>query len=292
MLKDILKLMRPKHWVKNGFLLIAPIFAKVLHDPHYWPAISLCFASFSLTASAIYVINDLCDREADQHHPDKRHRPIASGRVDPLVAIGLAVLLFTIATLLALPLPDPYGGILLAYALLNLAYSWYLKNIVILDVMIVASGFVMRAVAGGLAIGVEISDWLILCTTMLSLFLAFTKRRQELVHMGESAGNHREALQVYTVPFLDQMISIATSSTVISYSLYTVSPATVAKFGTDGLKWTLPFVLFGIFRYLFLIHVRKGKGDPTNTLYQDGPLVINIMLWGATVFWILYTSRA
>lgn len=291
MIRDLIRLIRPKHWVKNGFLLIAPIFAKVLHDPDYWLSIFLSFASFSLAASAVYVFNDLCDREADRHHPDKRNRPIASGRVDPFVAMGLAIFLFTISTLLALPLPDPFGGVLLAYAITNLAYSWHLKNIVILDVMIVASGFVMRAVAGGLAIGVEISDWLVLCTTMLSLFLAFTKRRQELVHMGESAADHREALQVYTVPFLDQMIAIATSGTVISYSLYTVNPATVAKFGTDGLKWTFPFVLFGIFRYLFLIHVRQDKGDPTNTLYRDRPLLINIALWGATVFFILYNAR-
>jgi len=286
-LGDLIRCIRPKQWAKNGFVLMAPIFARKVMDPGLIPAIAASFAAFCLASSAVYVINDMFDREADRGHPVKKNRPIASGRMLVPESVCVALVLIVGAFLLSAKLPTKFQAMIMGYLVMNVAYSWVLKRVVILDVMIIASGFVIRAVAGGLAIDVPVSHWLVLCTTMLSLFLASVKRRQELVHLGEGAERHREALTRYDVGFLDQMISISASSTLLSYSLYTVSEETIRKLGTDGLKWTLPFVLFGIFRYLFLIHVKNSDGDPTRLLFSDMTLLIDLLIWSLTVAYIL-----
>ncbi|MBI4864489.1 MAG: decaprenyl-phosphate phosphoribosyltransferase [Candidatus Riflebacteria bacterium] len=284
----LVRSMRPKQWVKNVFVLAALVFAhKATSWPHVVTSVA-AFGAFCLLASGVYLINDVMDLEEDRKHPIKQSRPIAAGLVSVPVAVGTAVVLFVATLFVSLRLGLPFLLALLTYLALNLGYSSGLKHVVILDVMLIASGFVIRAIAGAIALDVPMSQWLLLCTTNVALFLAFTKRRQELLHLGHNAHQHRKSLSEYTVGFLDQMISVVTSCTVIAYALYTLSPEITLKFGTDALKWTIPFVIYGIFRYLYLIHVRHVPGDPTATLMSDLPSIVNVFAWGVTVLGILY----
>lgn len=284
----LLESTRPRQWIKNLLLFAPLLFAKKLTDPLRFSHALLAFALFCGLSGVVYLVNDLLDLERDRRHPLKSRRPIASGRLPLSVALAAAVVLFTAAIAGSFALSLAFGAVGLCYVLLNLAYSLFLKEVVILDVMVVASGFVLRALGGAVAIDVEISPWLILCTILLSLFLAFCKRRQELETLVGGAEDHRPSLREYSVGFLDQMISIVTASTVVCYSIYTISPEVEEKLGTRRLFLTIPFVLYGIFRYLYLVHQRGQGGSPTTALLTDRPLLVCVALWALAAGLILY----
>jgi 4-hydroxybenzoate polyprenyltransferase len=279
MFKGLIVSARPPHWVKNLILFEALIFAESYSDTGKVITTVIAFIAFCLASSAIYIINDIFDRENDKKHPIKSMRPIASGTVSTSAAVFAGIILLIVSIALSWKINLPTMMIVISYLVLNLSYSVVLKNIVIIDVMCISAGFVLRAVAGAVAIDVRISPWLLVCTTLLALFLAFGKRRHEINLLSDSADSHRKSLKHYSLPFLDQVISVVTASTVVSYALYTLSPDTVEHFGTPWLILTFPFVLYGVFRYLFLLfHLEKG-GNPTRLLATDFPLLINIALW-------------
>ena len=283
--------MRVRQWLKNSVIFAALIFSQTLLEPARLGRAAAAFGLFCAFSSAVYILNDILDRSRDRLHPVKRTRPIASGDIAVGAAAAVALTLVVVSLPLAWLIDPAFALCGIAYLMINLAYSLWLKTVVILDVMIVASGYVIRAVAGGLAIDVAISAWLILCTILLSLFLGFTKRRQELAQLETLASSTRVALRDYSVAFLDQMISIVTSATLVAYALYTLAPETRQKLGTPYLPLTIPFVLYGIFRYLYLVH-RKDMGEsPTGTFYSDKPLFINVVLWAVAAVVILYFSR-
>ena len=284
----LLESTRPRQWIKNLLIFAALLFAKKLTDPVRLAHALLAFVLFCAVSGGVYLFNDMLDRERDRLHPIKSKRPLASGRLPMNVALPATLVLLTAAIAASFSLSLPFGATALVYVLINIAYSSWLKEVVILDVMFVGFGFVLRALAGAVAIDVEISPWLILCTILLSLFLAFCKRRQELEMLVEEAGGHRSALREYSVGFLDQMISIVTASTVVCYSFYTISPEVERKLGTQYLFLTIPLVLYGIFRYLYLVHRRGQGGSPATALLTDRPLLICVALWAAVVCVVLY----
>jgi 4-hydroxybenzoate polyprenyltransferase len=283
--------LRPRQWLKNLVVFAALIFAQRLGDPEQVTRSVLGFLLFCITSGAIYIINDLFDADRDRLHPLKAQRPIASGALGVAPAAATAAILLIGALLAAFTLSRPFGAILLIYAIQNILYSLWLKEVVIIDVMVIAAGFVLRAVGGALIIDVPISTWLIICTILLSLFLAFCKRRQELESLDDEAGEHRPALREYSVDFIDQMINVVTASTVVAYTFYTVSPEVEHKLGTQHLYLTVPFVLYGIFRYLYLVHRKGIGGNPTQALLTDRPLLTCVALWGITVVALLYTAQ-
>ena len=285
---DVVRLMRPAQWVKNGLVFAALVFSKHLFVADSAKRATMAFVSFCLLASAAYVLNDVRDADRDRLHPTKRLRPIAAGRVSAGLAVLLATALATAAAVLGAILGGDFPKLALGYAALQIGYSFLLKDIVILDVMAIAAGFVLRAAAGGVAIDVEVSPWLIICTFLLAMFLGFSKRRHEVVLLEQDAAAHRQSLRDYSPYFLDQMISVVTASTVLAYAIYTVSPEVREKLHTDLLYLTVPFVLYGIFRYLYLVHQREGGGDPTRALLTDRPLWANVILWIGTAIWLLY----
>ena len=236
----------------------------------------------------VYLINDVRDREADRLHPVKSKRPIASGAVSPTAALGTAAVLAALALGGAFTINTGFGLIGATYLVLLSAYSVWLKHIVILDVLTLAGGFVLRAAGGAVAIDVSFSHWLLLLMLLGALFLALSKRRAELVTLAGVAAAHRPSLAEYSPYYLDQMIGVVTSSTLLAYAFYTISPETVQKFGTDRLIWTVPFPLYGIFRYLYLVHQRAGGGNPSEALFEDRPLLVCVGLWGIAVILILY----
>ncbi|MBI3961539.1 MAG: decaprenyl-phosphate phosphoribosyltransferase [Deinococcus sp.] len=283
--------MRPKQWTKNAFVGAALIFSQQLLHLDALARTAAAIALFCLLSGAVYLVNDLTDLEADRQHPRKRHRPLASGRLSPKVAAVAAVLSVIGGLVGSFALSVPFGATALAYLLLNLAYSLWLKHVVILDVLSVALGFVLRAAAGAAVLAVELSPWLLACTILLALFLALSKRRHELTLLESGAGSHRPILEEYSVALLDQMISVVTSSTVVAYALYTLSPRTVEEFGSNKLVYTVPFVLYGIFRYLYLIHQRDGGGNPEQLLLSDRPLLVSVLLWVVTAAILVYVVR-
>jgi 4-hydroxybenzoate polyprenyltransferase len=287
MIKAVIMSMRPGHWVKNLIVFAALIFAQEYTDAVRVLLAIIAFISFCFGTSAVYIINDIFDRENDKKHPVKSRRPIASGKITIPSATFTAVILLILSLVLA-----AYANLLTVlalttYILLNLAYSAYLKHVVIIDVMSIAAGFVLRAAAGGFAIEVPISPWLLVCTILLALFLGFGKRRHELALLNDEAINHRKALANYSTPFLDQMISVVTASTVVAYAFYTLSPEVVEHFGTHWLSATIPFVLYGIFRYLYLIFHKEMGGNPTRLMLTDLPLLLCVMLWLVTVLIVI-----
>lgn len=294
--------MRPKQWTKNGLVLLALIFARRLTDLAAAERAAAAFAAFSLAASAVYIVNDIADREKDRSHPKKCRRAIASGRLGIPLAIVTAVvclagasgLAFLLATQLMTGLADPFakwGGSPLLFAVtiggyvaLNLFYSNWLKHQVLWDVFIVAAGFVLRALAGAFAVLVPISPWFYLTTTFLALFLALGKRRAELVQLGEDAGNHRSILRDYTTQLIDQLLSVVVTCTLITYSLYTFQ----GENASHSLMVTIPFVLFGVFRYLYLIYVKQEGGQPDELLWRDKQILGAVVLCVLTVLALLY----
>lgn len=281
--------MRPRQWIKNLVVFAALIFAKKLTDPDLLLRATEGALLFCAVSGAAYIVNDLFDADRDRKHPTKSRRPIAARAVGVVPALSAAVLLVTGSLMAGFALSPPFGAALLIYVAINAVYSLWLKEVVILDVMVIASGFVLRAVGGALVIDVPISHWLIICTILLSLFLAFCKRRQELVGLEDPHG-HRAILREYSVDFIDQMINVVTPSTLVAYLLYTVSPEVEMKLGTRHLYLTVPFVLYGIFRYLYLVHQKGAGANPTRALLTDRPLLICVALWAATVVLLLYFS--
>jgi 4-hydroxybenzoate polyprenyltransferase len=280
-------LLRCNQWIKNGFVFAGMLFGH-LASLASWASAAVAFLLFSAIASASYIQNDLADREADRQHVTKRHRPIASGAVSPatarmvqaaLLAIGLGgAALFDIRIL----------GVLGGYVALNVAYSNFLKHQVVLDVMVIGVGFVMRVIVGCLAVRVAPSVWILLCTFLLALYLGFGKRRHELLLMEAGMKGHRRVLDNYSVKSLDQMIMVVSALTITSYIMFTVWPDTVAYHGTAKLVYTLPFVLYGLFRYDYLIYHAEESGDPTDTLFTDRPLLATLVLWAAACAAIIY----
>jgi len=287
-LRDIVRLMRPTQWSKNAVLFAALIFSKHLFVPWDVLLTVLAFLAFCCVSSGAYVMNDLRDCERDRQHPLKCLRPLPAGRVSQRAAVLLAVALVGLGLGGALLLDPAFAGLTLTYVVLQVAYTFWLKETVILDVMAIASGFVIRAVAGGVLIHVPVSPWLIICTFLLALFLGFSKRRHELILLDDRATDHRTSLREYSPYFLDQMIAVVTASTVVAYAIYTVSPEVREKLGTEKLYLTIPFVLFGIFRYLYLVHQREEGGNPTQLLLSDRPLLLDVLLWIATAAFLLY----
>ena len=290
-LKSIFISMRITHWVKNLFLFAALIFSGHLFRPDDFLKTVIGFFLFSFASSAIYLINDITDREKDTLHPVKARRPIPSGALSVGTAIAVAAGLLLISIIGSFLLNTLFGVVTVAYVIVNLAYSFLLKKVVILDVMSIAVSFVLRVVAGAVIIDVPSSEWLILCTLLLSLFLGFSKRRHEVTYLETNAVAHRSVLEYYSPLFLDQMTAIVTASTVMSYALYTISEETVRKFGTKDLIYTIPFVLYGIFRYLYLVHKREEGGSPTRILLTDVPLILNVILLVVTCAYIIYGKQ-
>jgi 4-hydroxybenzoate polyprenyltransferase len=285
---DLLRSMRPQQWTKNFFLFAALIFSLNVTVIPYALKTLAAFAVFCLLSSAQYLINDVLDYAEDRRHPKKSLRPIASDRVPRRQAVLMAVLLSLVALIWAYSLNLAFFIAAAVYLVLLFAYSLKLKHVVILDMFIIAAGFVIRVVAGGLVIDVPLSSWLLICTTLLALFIAMTKRRHELVLLDDNASSHRPILKEYSPYLLDQMISVVTASTVIAYCLYTVSAETVEKFGTANLIYTTPFVLYGIFRYLYLVHQKGKGGSPEELLLKDRPLFLAVVFWIASAVGILY----
>lgn len=290
-LKAAVEAMRPHQWIKNGFVLAAPVFGGRMTDAE-WVLLALAaFAAFCATSSAVYVWNDLVDVKRDRAHPLKRSRPFASGRLTLGEGVALlAGLVVLIVALSAWLLPEVAWLVLLAYVAANVLYSLVLKHVVILDVMFIAVGFILRILMGAATTEVEPSYWLILCTLTLSLFLGFTKRRAELVALRNDAQVHREVLEHYSLAFVDQMVAIVTGTTLVCYILYTVDAHTREIFGTRGLVATVPFVLYGMFRYLYLAYHRNEGGNPSKTIAKDLPFVINLVLWGLVCVLVVYAG--
>lgn len=286
----LLRLIRPTQWVKNTFVFAALLFGNRFTEGDAWVAAGLTFLGFCALASSVYVSNDLIDRERDRHHPQKQHRPLAAGVVAPGQAVFLGALLASLGFLLTAWVSQGVFLTALAYVGLNLWYAYVLKHVVLLDVFAVAANYVARVVAGALAIAAPLTPWLLIASTLLALFLALGKRRYELALLGAVASSHRRSLGEYSPELLDQLIGIVTASTVVVYSFYTLSPEVQEKFGTDQLFLTIPFVLYGIFRYLYLLHRRAQGGNPTETLLSDPPLIATVLLWALAVGLILGRS--
>jgi len=280
--------MRPNQWVKNLLLFAGLIFSQNLFNSQMLFETIYAFFLFCLVSSSVYIINDLLDLKNDRMHPIKSKRPIASGKLKTHSALPFVIFLSGLSLFLSFRLSFYFFIVGLSYFLLNIFYSRYLKHVVILDVMCIAAGFVLRAVAGAVIINVIISPWLVVCTTLLALFLGFGKRRYELILLEEKANAHRKILTEYSPYFLDQLISVVTASTVVAYAFYTLSPEIKQKLGVSHLELTIPFVLYGIFRYLYLIHQKEKGGSPSKLLLTDLPILIDIFLWLISVLIIVY----
>lgn len=285
--------LRPAQWTKNLFVFGALLFGQRGASPAFLDPVAIAhalaaFAVFCALSGVVYLINDVADRDNDRLHPVKRYRPIAAGAVSPSLAIATAVVLGIGALAAAYALRPSFALVAVTYILLQFLYSGALKHMVILDVIALATGFVLRAAGGALAIDVPISHWLYILIMLLALFLALSKRRHELVLLADGATGHRPILQEYSPYLLDQMIGVVTASTLVSYVVYTVSPETVQKFHTDYLGITLVFPLYGIFRYLYLVHQKEGGGSPSDMLQNDRPLLACVALWATSVAAIIY----
>jgi 4-hydroxybenzoate polyprenyltransferase len=283
----LLRTLRPKQQVKNVFIFAALVFDKKLAD---WPILAktvLAFVIFCLVAGTVYIVNDLVDVEKDKLHPKKRRRALPSGQLKPWFAISAAVAILAVCLPVAYWLHPLFFAIVLGYFVLNLAYSFYLKHLVIIDVMTVASGFVLRVAAGVVVAEAErFSPWLYVCMTFLALFMAIGKRRHELILLAGNADSHRKILNEYTVPFLDQMIIVVVTATLIAYSLYSATAGNLPC--NHGMLLTIPFVIYGMFRYLYLVQVKGEGGAPEDLLFTDRPFLVDVMLWGVSVFLVMY----
>jgi 4-hydroxybenzoate polyprenyltransferase len=281
--------LRPEQWTKNLFVFAGALFGGRLFELDAAALALATFAIFCALSGTVYLVNDWSDRDADARHPLKRMRPIASGQLPGGIALTTAAVLGTGAVAAAYAIAPLLALVAAAYVVLLLAYSAILKHLVIVDALTIAGGFVLRAIAGAVAIAVPISAWLLVCTTLLALFLALSKRRHELTLLAEAATDHRRILEEYSPYLLDQMIAVVTASTLIAYAVYATSPETAEKLGTNRLGLTIPFVLYGIFRYLYLVHQKRAGGSPAALLVTDRPLLACVALWAASVAVILYT---
>lgn len=289
MLTHLLKAMRVRQWHKNGFVFFALIFDRQLFHPGTFLVTLEGFLLFCLISSAVYLFNDLTDIEADRQHPEKKHRPLASGKLPVNVALGTAFVLALAAIGLGYVLAPAFALIVSLYLGTNLLYSRWLKHVPILDVLIISSGFVFRVAAGVTLITVErFSPWLYVITTLFALFIGFGKRRAEMTLLAHGAGSHRKVLDGYTLPLLDQFITIVSGTTIVTYSLYTFTAPNLPQ--NHGMMLTIPFVVYGIFRYLQLIQTGNAAGAPDEVALKDRPLQVTVLLWGLTVLTIFYLS--
>jgi 4-hydroxybenzoate polyprenyltransferase len=285
---NVFRSLRPSQWAKNLLVFAGLLFGLRLSDPLAVGRATAAFAIFCMLSGVVYLINDIADRDSDREHPHKARRPIASGALPVPAAKAAAVAIAAVALAGALALGMAFFAVAAMYLALLALYSGPLKHIVIIDVLTIAIGFVLRAVAGAVAVDVEISRWLLVCTILLALFISLAKRRHELVLLAAGAKSHRPILGEYSPYLLDQMIAVVTASTLISYIFYTISPETEQKFGTHWLGLTIPFPLYGIFRYLYLVHQREGGGSPADLLLTDRPLLVCVTLWALSVALIIY----
>ena len=289
MLRALLKTMRPRQWTKNAFIFAALVFDKQLFIVNSLLRTIGGFVLFCFISSAVYIFNDLADIEADREHPEKRHRPIPSGQLPVGVAWAAGIVLVLLSVGLGYLLSPAFAAVILTYLLLNIAYSKWLKHVLILDVLIIAAGFVLRVVGGVALIQVErFSPWLYVVMTLLSLYLGFGKRRAELALLSDDAGSHRKVLHGYTIPLLDQYIMIVSGTTIVAYSFYTFSAPNVPA--NHSMMLTIPFVVYAIFRYLYLIQVKHAGGAPEEILLSDRPFQVGMLLWGLVVLAVFYLS--
>ena len=285
----LLASLRPQQWTKNLFVFAGTLFGGHLLDAGAIVRATAAFGIFCLLSGVVYVFNDLVDRDADQRHPLKRLRPIASGRLSTRTAAIAAACLAVVAIAAAAALSKTFAWVSVVYVVLLVSYSFVLKHLVIIDALTIAAGFVLRAAAGAVAVSVPISHWLLVCTTLLALFLVLSKRRHELTLLAEGAVTHRPILNEYSPYLLDQMIAVVTASTLVAYSVYATSGETAVRLGTTRLGLTIPFVLYGIFRYRYLVHQRRAGGSPADLLLTDRPLLVCVGLWALAVALILYS---
>lgn len=286
--RGLIRTMRPKQWPKNGFVYAGILFDQQILDAGPFARVTLAFVLLCLSASAIYTINDLVDIERDRLHPRKRERPLASGQLPVSWAVAAAIVLPALALGISLAFSPPLTLVLLAYLALHIAYSFWLKNIVLIDVFAIAAGFILRVVAGIVVITVtHFSPWLYLCAGLLALFLAIGKRRQELLLLADGASDHRAAYKAYNLPLLDDMLRMVTTGSVITYMLYTIESQTIRS-NEHKMLLTVPFVIYGVFRYLYLIHVEGEGSAPDELLFKDWPLLLDVILWVLAVGLILY----
>lgn len=296
MIVPFVQALRPKQWTKNLLVFTGVVFAHHAGEPALVLRAATGFVAFSLLAGSVYIMNDLRDLEADRQHPKKRRRPIAAGSLAVGAAWGMVPVLLAAVAGMAWWLGSGFSWVLIAYLLSNLAYSFGLKHHVILDVFLIATGFVLRAVAGvellrPVAPEIEISSWLLVCTFFGALFLGVSKRRRELANAGTEASSQRAVLAEYTPELLDRMLTVSAATTLMSYALYTIWPATVAKVGSEALIVTVPLVAYGVFRYLHLVRVSETSEDPSQVLLTDRPIQLTVALFVALAFWILYVVR-
>lgn len=288
-LPPIIRLLRPLQWLKNGFVFTPLIFSKHLFEQSFLGNAVLAFTAFCFASSAIYIINDIVDREGDKLHPKKKFRPIASGEISVPTASIFAIIILALVGILTSNLPMEFAIVISGYLLLQISYSFLLKHLVIVDIFSIAMGFMLRVLGGAFAIQVEISHWIVITTLFLSLFLAASKRRSELVLVrNQQIDTKRKVLQEYTLPFLDALLIITSTGMAISYSLYTMADRTMEVFRTHSLIFTTVFVIFGIFRYLFLVMVKEDGENPTAILAEDIPTAVNMTLWLITCIAIIY----
>jgi 4-hydroxybenzoate polyprenyltransferase len=285
---SVVKALRPRQWTKNIVLFLPLIFAKGVVREGLLLKSVLAFAAFSLLASGVYLVNDWFDREKDLLHPEKKHRPIAAGHLSLGLVAALVAVLWAGAAGIGLQLSVAFLGVMGGYLLLQVLYTLGLKRLVILDVMSIALGFIFRVVAGAVAIDVVVSNWLFLCTLLGAVFLGFAKRRHELSSLNEDAASHRQNLEDYSLPMLDQMMAIAAASLILAYGLYTMSDQTLHHVGNDRLKYTVPCVVYGVFRYVFLVHKRGAGGAPEKVLLSDAPTILTLGICGGIAAWALY----
>lgn len=291
MFRTIFSALRVYQWSKNLVVFGALVFAQELHRPEQFLKSIAAFLVLCAGSSAIYLLNDLIDIEKDRQHPEKRRRPIASGALSVWVAAAMMLTLGGGATAAGFALHPKFGVSVLVFIALNLTYSLMLKHIMLVDVLTIAISFVIRGIAGALVLDVKFSNWLVVCTLFLALFLALGKRRREIGVLEEEAIKHREVLGHYTVPYLDALMVVLAGTTLLTYTIYTCSPEVEQRFGTDKLYVTLPFVVYGLFRYLYLVHHKSGGGDPSRTLVRDVPLLATVLLWGVVNVAIIYRDR-
>jgi 4-hydroxybenzoate polyprenyltransferase len=286
----LLTTIRPHQWIKNLFVLAPLLFGRKLTDVNaLWNA-GLGLTAFCLLSSAVYIFNDWWDAEDDRAHPEKRNRPISSGALSVPIALSTAAALLGAGLVVGLLVGKTFAAICLIYALLMAGYCVWLKQAIVLDAMTIAAGFVLRVVGGAFAVGVAATHWLIACTFLLALFLAFSKRRQELLSLEESATSHRAVLGNYSLTYLDSVINIVIGAAIVCYALYTVAPETVARFGTDALVYGTVFVMYGMLRYLALINDRSNGGNPSKLLLTDLPLLLTLAGWAIYNAAVIYRA--
>jgi 4-hydroxybenzoate polyprenyltransferase len=285
--RDLWRLIRPRQWVKNGFVLMGALFANVWRQPAIARNVLLAAAAFCLVSSGVYILNDIFDRASDANHPEKRNRPLAANRVSVSTAVILLIILWLGGFGLGYLISPKVFVILLIYAVINVAYSVQLKHVVILDVFIIASGFMLRILAGTVGVGITPSQWLLLCGLMVALFLGFAKRRAELYALDSNGPVHRKVLDLYQPVLLDKMIVVTATCVILTYSLYTMSPVTVAYHRTESLVYTVPFVMYGIFRYIYSLHRQSTGSDPATEIFRDPHLLFAILGWLLSTLFLL-----